>query len=287
MLPFADLRAQAETLAESLPTFEMLNGFRTTAQSGAAPRQRSGMGEDFWQYRGQTPDDTAGSIDWRRSATGDELYIREHELQSARLLGIWADGSKSFDWKSDQAPVSKADAARIILTAIAVRYSENGDLAGVIDGINGVTNSHHLIGPMVDDFMHISASLPGTPRPDTAQLIIASDFYGPLGSITEWVRQSAIEGRSGALLQIVDPLEKEFPFTGRVRFRLPGTGLEKIFGRTELLKDAYLERFQERQSELQKLAASVGWQYFLHNTADPMTPTAYAIMNALNHEVPA
>ena len=112
MLPFAELRAEAETLSEGLPTIEMLAGYRTTAQSGAASRQRSGTGEDFWQYRGQTPDDSAASIDWRRSATGDELYIREHELQSARLLSIWADGSKSFDWKSDRAPLTKADAAR-------------------------------------------------------------------------------------------------------------------------------------------------------------------------------
>lgn len=284
MLPFAELRAEAETLSEGLPTIEMLAGYRTTAQSGAASRQRSGTGEDFWQYRGQTPDDSAASIDWRRSATGDELYIREHELQSARLLSIWADGSKSFDWKSDRAPLTKADAARIMLTAIAIRYSENGDLAGVIEGVHGISNSHHMVGPMVDDFMHLSGNLPETPRPDTAQIVIASDFYGELAPITEWVQQSAVEGRSGVLLQIVDPVEKEFPFSGRIRFRLPGLGLERIFGRTEMMADAYHERFAERQAALDELARSVGWQYILHVTNEPMTPTAYSVMNALYQE---
>jgi uncharacterized protein (DUF58 family) len=285
MLSFADLRARAETLADSLPAFNMLTGFRTTARAGAAPRQRSGDGEDFWQYRGQTPDDTAGAIDWRRSATGDELYIREHELQSARLLGIWADGSKGFDWKSPGTDLTKADVACILLTAIAVRYSENGDLAGVIDGNHGVTASHHLMGPIIDDFMHISTALPGVPRPDTAQIIIASDFYGPIDPLTEWVRQSATEGRNGVLLQVIDPMEDTFPFSGRVRFRQPGSGSERVFGRTELLKDAYSERFKARQHALADLAGSVGWHFFIHNTAAPMTPTAYAIMTALNQEV--
>jgi uncharacterized protein (DUF58 family) len=284
MLSFADLRAEAESLAGNLPPFDQVAGYRTTAHSGAAARQRAGHGEDFWQYRSQTPEDSAAAIDWRRSATGDELFIREHELQSARLLSLWADASPGFDWKSDAAPLTKADCARIILSAIGIRYSETGDMVGVIDGMNGVTSSHHLVGPMVDDFMHLEGNIPGIPRSDTAQIILASDFYGDIEGITHWVERETIEGRSGILLQIIDPMERDFPFTGRVKFRLPGSKLTKIFGRTELLKDAYMERFHARQDALASLSLKTGWQYFTHCTSDPMAPTAFSLMSALHVE---
>ncbi len=284
MLSFAELRAEVETLAGVLPGFDQISGFRTTAQPGAAPRSRSGLGEEFWQFRGQTPDDTAAAIDWRRSATGDELFIREHELQSARLLSLWVDGSEGFDWKSEAAPFSKADCARIILTAIGMRYSESGDLVNVIEGVNGLSTSHHLVGPLLDDFMHLDSNMPGIPRPDTAQIILASDFYGDLSTIEDWVARESVEGRTGVLLQLIDPLEKAFPFTGRVRFRIPGLRLERIFGRTELMKEAYLDRFKARADALQSLARGVGWHFIQHCTEDPIAPTAYQLMQTLNAE---
>lgn len=284
MLSYAELRAEAETLAGNLPPFDQVAGYRTTAHSGAASRQRAGHGEDFWQYRSQTPEDAASMIDWRRSATGDELFVREHELQSARLLSLWADGSKSFDWRSKSAPFSKADCARILLTALAIRYSESGDMVGVIEGVNGVSSSHHLIGPLVDDFMHIDNDLPGLPRPDTAQIILASDFYADFDALSHWVERETTEGRSGILLQVTDPMERDFPFSGRVKFRLPGSHLTRIFGRTELLKDAYFERFHARQEALRTLCEHTGWQFFTHCTSDPMAPTAFALMGALHVE---
>lgn len=284
MLSFSDLRAQAETLAAGLPPFEQLVGYRTTANVGAASRQRAGHGEDFWQYRGQTPDDSASAIDWRRSATGDELFVREHELQSARLLSLWADGSRGFDWKSDTVSLTKADAARAILTAIAVRYCETGDLAGVIEGVNGVSTSHHMVGPMLDDFLHLETNQPGLPRSDTSQIILASDFYGNIEDIFNWAERETMEGRTGILLQIIDPAERDFPYSGRVRFRVPGSALERVFGRTELLKTAYLERFTARQEALSEFCKRNGWQFILHCTEDPLPPTAYAVMAALHVE---
>ena len=121
------LRSEAEILAAELPDFQALTKERVTAQPGGAPRQRAGHGEDFWQYRSQSPEDSASAIDWRRSATGDDFYIREHELQSARLLEIGMDGSEGFDWSGDAKRFSKADEARVILTSIALRFAEDGD----------------------------------------------------------------------------------------------------------------------------------------------------------------
>ena len=272
-------------LAGGLPPFDHGGGYRTTAHAGAASRQRAGQGEDFWQYRSQTPEDPASSIDWRRSATGDELFIREHELQSARLLGLWVDPSSGFDWKSEGALYAKADCARILLTALAIRFCESGDMTYVLGGLNGTATAGHLTGRIMDDLMVEHARpMPGELRPETSQIILASDFYGPLEDLRSWVEQEAVEGRTGILFQVCDPMEVSFPFSGRVRFRQPGTGLSRIFGRTELMKDAYTERFQARQAELRTLALSVGWTFMTHNTADPLAVTAFEMMTHMSRE---
>ena len=37
--------------------------------------------------------DTAQRIDWRRSARGDDVFVRETELETARTFLFWCDPS--------------------------------------------------------------------------------------------------------------------------------------------------------------------------------------------------
>ena len=273
------LRAEAETLASELPTLDSLRAQRTTAQAGAAPRQRPGHGEDFWQYRGQTPEDSANAIDWRRSATGYDLYIREHELQSARLMEVWIDPGIGFDWAGSDMRLSKADEARIMACALASRFCESGDMTAVLGGRKGPSTSSHVTENLLEDF-DLAQSGPSFPLPrrDTASVVLASDFYGPLDQVSHWVRQTSAQGIGGILLQICDPVEISFPFSGRMKFRQPGSLTERIFGRTEGLKDDYLKRFKARQTALKTLAGSVGWQYETYETGTPRRQIAYRLL---------
>lgn len=276
------LRAEAETLASELPTLASLMAQRTTAHAGAAPRQRAGHGEDFWQYRGQTPEDSAGAIDWRRSATGDDLYIREHELQSARLLEVWIDPGVGFDWTGSEARLTKADEARILACAIASRFCEAGDMAAVLGGRKGPATHARVVENLLENFdQAISGPSLPVPRRDTASAVFISDFYGPVEPIQHWVRQTAAQGVGGILLQICDPIELSFPFSGRMKFRQPGSLIERIFGRTEGLKDDYLARFTARQKALATLAGSVGWQYETFETGTSRREPAYRLLQHL------
>ena len=48
-----------------------------------------GMGENFWQFRPYQTGDTVEGIDWRQSAKGDRLYIRETEWSAAQTVWLW------------------------------------------------------------------------------------------------------------------------------------------------------------------------------------------------------
>ena len=278
------LRAEAESLAAELPGLAALSTDRSTAHPGGAPRQRAGHGEDFWQYRSQTPEDSAGAIDWRRSATGDDFYIREHELQTARLLEIGIDPSIGFDWSGDVNRLTKADEARIILTALALRYAEDGDLAAVLGSGKRAARTSHLAGKLLEDTAPHgqSMALPHT-RPEASYVVLASDFYGEPKALSEWLQRSSATGTQGILLQVVDPLEASFPFSGRVKFSRPGSLKDRIFGRTEGLKEDYLERFEARKELVRQLAAKFGWKFEHHVVGAERRPLAYRLLQSLAH----
>lgn len=276
------LRAEAEALAANLPEFPALTRDRSTAQHGGAPRQRAGHGEDFWQYRGQTPEDSATSIDWRRSATGDDLFIREHELQTARLLEVGIDVSAGFNWAGAKDQLTKAQEAKVILTSLAIRFTENGDLAAVLGSGKPPTRSGDLASHIIEELIYDrSDDFIPTARHETSAIIYASDFYGDLSALKNWVTQCAADNLPGVLLQVVDPLEAEFPFSGRVKFKRPGSRIQRIFGRTEDLKEEYSQRFLERRSAVEELAKQVGWHFETHIVGERRRPVAFNIMQTM------
>ena len=81
MTPAADLRAEAEALARQLPGLNFKAEASEAAHIGSAGRRRPGTGEHFWQYRRYAQEDAADRVDWRRSAKGHDLFVRETELE--------------------------------------------------------------------------------------------------------------------------------------------------------------------------------------------------------------
>jgi len=75
-----ELRRRAEKLAAGYPALQAeAERVAAVVAQGVHGRRRPGQGETFWQYRNYQPSDSANQIDWRRSARGDQVYIRENE----------------------------------------------------------------------------------------------------------------------------------------------------------------------------------------------------------------
>ena len=68
----------ARALATVMPRL-ILESRRISATviHGLHGRRRAGSGENFWQFRRYVTGEEARRVDWRRSARGDELYLRE------------------------------------------------------------------------------------------------------------------------------------------------------------------------------------------------------------------
>lgn len=267
--PLSQLKAEAAALASDLGTLTTQARAASAAHLGSAGRRKSGMGENFWQYRRHTQEDARERIDWRRSAREEHLFVRETELETARTFLFWADPSAGFHWSSGATIPHKADRALLLCMALAGALSRSGERCGVLGGGRGPVSGARAPSRVGEDIRNLNAGMPFPAAPrDRAAVVICSDFYSPLDEWRANLTPVASKCRDGVLLQVCDPIEEAYPFNGRVRFYRPGQDRERLIGRAESIRDGYLDKFLQRRKDMTDLAGELGWRFVSHVTSE-------------------
>ena len=274
MTPAADLRAEAEALARQLPGLNFKAEASEAAHIGSAGRRRAGTGEHFWQYRRYAQEDAADRVDWRRSAKGHDLFVRETELETARTVLFWCDDDPGFRWKAAGDLRTKANEATLLMLALAILLSKDGERIGALGGGRGASFGKRAVDRLSEELARgTGRSFPSPPR-SAATLILASDFYDP---VSEWrARLAPLAGKcpEGILLAVSSPIEVDFPFEGRVKLHRPGGALSRIFGRAETMREEYHRRFAEQRDALRELTTRMGWRFVSHVSGQPPLQSA-------------
>src|SRR5258708_17116289 len=200
---------------------------------GLHGRRRSGSGENFWQFRRYVSGEEARRIDWRRSARDDNLYVREREWEAAHTIWIWPDRSPSMTFTSKLARESKRDRALTIGFALAEVLVEAGERVGM-PGLTRPTGSRAVIERMAEAIIHDPRERPSLPTgfapAALSEVVVLSDLWSPIEEIRATLTQLSANGSQGHLVQVVDPAEETFPYSGRIEFTEPETG-ERITAR--------------------------------------------------------
>lgn len=274
-LPFATrpttLRAAAETQAATLPALlaraEHLAGAVLLGDHG---RRRAGMGDDFWQYRPAQSGDSRRLIDHRRSARGDQEFVREREWQIAQSVMLWIDQGASMRFSSTNDLPLKADRARLLGLACAILLVRGGERVGLtgttLPPRRGNTQILRLAEAFTTDATDDYAPPEHRAMIPSARALFISDFMGDLEEVKLALTKAADRGVRGVLLHVLDPSEEAFPFRGRTIFESVGGSLRHETLKANDLRDRYLDRLAARKEELQKLCALTSWQYGLHHT---------------------
>jgi len=284
MTPLAALRSEAEHIARQLPHVTLQAQASEAAHVGSAGRKRAGGGEHFWQYRRYATEDAADRIDWRRSAKGDQYFVRETELETARTFLFWSDPHPGFDWSGQDGRMTKADVAKIVLMALGILLSKEGERIGELGSGRTPSFGKRALDKLGEDLCRDTNGtlppFPGAPK-SAAGLILASDFYDPIATWKKRLGNLAAKCPEGVLLAISDPIEIDFPFEGRVKFSRPGEALNKILGRAETVQEEYKEKFAAHREALRQLSGQIGWRLVEHRTGDPILQTAGRMKIAL------
>lgn len=267
------LRERAEREAGRLPPLlaraEHLAGAVLLGEHG---RRRAGMGDDFWQYRPAQAGDSRRMIDHRRSARGDQQYVREREWQIAQSVMLWVDQGASMRFASAEALPAKADRARLLALALAILLLRGGErvgLAGVaLPPRRGNAQAVRLAQALAQDDPADYAVPEHRAMIPHARAVFLSDFLGDMAPVREALTMAADRGVRGVLLQVLDPAEESYPYRGRTIFESVGGTLAHETLKAGDLRDRYLERLAGRKAELQELCHATGWQAGMHHTGD-------------------
>ena len=237
---------------------------------GLHGRRRAGTGENFWQYRRFNTGEPSQTIDWRRSARDDLLYVREQEWEAAHTVWLWPDRSASMAFASKTARDSKLERALIVTFALAELLVAGGERVG-IPGLMNPSASRNIIDKMAQAMLHDGAtrdSLPPTFIPSTlAEVVVMSDLWSPVEEIRAMLGGLSASGARGTLLQVVDPAEETFPYSGRVEFIEPEGGGAITAGRAETWTNDYTARIARHRDEIRAETNKLGWLFSIHNTS--------------------
>lgn len=285
------LEAEAHGLAERLPDL-VLDAMRisSTVAHGIHGRRRAGPGETFWQFRQLGALDAATSIDWRRSASSDNLYVREREWEAAHTVWLWPDLSRSMNFRSHLSQTTKRDRAIVVALAAAELLVAGGERVGLL-GLTRPTAARRAATRLAEALVmnegrpELAASLPPEVRlARFSGAILVSDFLDPVETIAARLRGIAGADVAGHLVQVLDPAEETLPYDGRAEFIGPEDGAHWIADRVESLRDRYRERLEAHRAGLAEMARRLGWTLLVHHTDRPAAEPLLALLLRLRGE---
>lgn len=284
--PFTLLN-EAQQAAETLPDL-LLEARRVarTITSGWHGRRIPGPGEAFWQFRPFVEGENANAIDWRRSARDDTIYLRDREWEAAQTAWLWLDLTKSMQFGSSLAGVTKRARAIVLTLAITELLSAGGERTGLL-GFTRATTRRQAPEIYAEHIAHagVLPSSQGMPAPEGinrhSEVVLFGDFLDPIGELEEFLHKIARAGTRGHVVQVLDPVEESFPYSGRVEFQDPESGQKITASRAQSYRDEYRERLEGRRQAVKDLCKRLDWTFLVHHTDRPASEAVLTLYNRM------
>ncbi|WP_019222342.1 DUF58 domain-containing protein [Bartonella rattaustraliani] len=284
--PPISLAAKLHENTAKMPHF-LLQAHRiaNTVITGRHGQRKQGSGEHFWQFRPYMEGESITRVDWRRSARDENTYLREHEWQMTQTVWLWPDQSSSMHYCSRFSKISKGDYTIILTLALALLLARNNEHIA-IPHIMPPTMASNAIERMA---LALTQHKNKNPLPDFStitrfsQAILISDFLDNPEKVMQHLTVLSTKKVTAHLIEIADPAEESFPYTGRTEFFDPETKEKHTFGKAENLRKHYCKLYQARRQELANFCAHQGWTYHVSRTNTPLTETILHLVNKMGN----
>lgn len=287
--PGSEVLARARQRAALVPDC-MVEAKRiaNTVISGWHGRRKRGIGENFWQFRPYTEGENLARIDWRRSARDDHTYVRDREWEAAHTVWLWADMSPSMMYKSTYGTVSKESRALVLMLALAEILARSGERIGC-PGVMEPVSARNAAERLATAIMHAPPT-EGLPRTDmirgASDVVLIGDFLDDADKIMERISPLSRRSLRGHVIEIADPAEEIFPYSGRTEFTDPETGEKLTSGRAETLRDEYQRAYLARRENLGQSLRRMGWSFVFHRTDHLASEALVAVHGHLSGNPP-
>ena len=286
------LRTQAEDESASLPALMLKSQkIAESAFHGEHARRKPGTGQNFWQFREYLPTDRPEDIDWRQSAKGDDVFIKQKEWLVTRKIFFWCAGGKTMNFGSNPEGkvFTKEENAQIMCLALALILQRSYEQIGIYGQINTGRSELALerLGQYLLERGHAppeDAMLPdiqASALPRHAIFIGVGDFLSPIEEIEKTFAALGKQSKNALIIQILDPAEIDLGFSGRVRFRGMAAEDEEIIDNVADVRENYQKRMADHIKAVEALCQHYNWHYQLHRTDNDIARTLKAIWESI------
>ena len=222
-----------------------------------------GFAIEFAQHREYAPGDDVRHVDWKVEAKTERFYIKQYEQETNFVAHLLLDGSESMKYGSGE--LSKLDYGKMMAACLAYlilhqrdavslgifdeevqdylpRSDNRGSLFKIMDRLAGFDHKRET---------RIASVLHGVANQIRRKgiVIVISDFFDDEQEVIEGIQHLRFNGHEVILMQVLDPHEIDFPFSGMIEFE----GLEnipRIQTRPSQIKKSYHREFEAFRDRL-------------------------------------
>lgn len=226
--------------------------------TGARSARRAGAGDDFFEYRPYVFGDNAQKIDWRQSARSDDVLIREQDRLLPHRVYIFCDNSAAMQFNSRGSLPTKAYNAQLLLLSLSILLMQGESEVMPL----GAVPRHHNLDELAQYISTSENEIPEiTDIKQRSHIIIISDFRQGEAYWREIIGKFSAKGAFGSCIQLLDPMEHQFPLYGRVRLESAEDDDSMIIPSADAVRPIYLARLEKEKNAMAQLCHRFGWHW--------------------------
>ena len=254
--------------------------------SGLHRSPRKGFSVEFADFRPYQPGDDLRYVDWKIAARADRWVVKQYEEETNLRATLVLDVSRSMDWRSSAALLTKRSYAEQLVAALSLLLLRQRDAVGLIRFDDAVRTSvpprarttqwRRLVAALGEQAggraSDLAAALEQAARLVTRRgmVLLVTDLLVDPPSVMTALRGLRAAGHDVLVFHIMDPAERDFTLSGEAQFIDPESALAVPAAAADV-RAAYRETVTEVVAEWRAAFAAMGAGYELVLTDQPYT----------------
>ncbi len=242
-----------------------------------------GSSVEFAEYRPYVPGDETAHLDWRAYGKTDRLYLKEYEDETNLRTMLMVDASQSMAFGSLE--TSKFRYASCLAASLGLLMIHQLDAVGLItfsDGIGrlvppkrSMVHFQGLLGELEKTSPGGETRLGSVLRKAAEAIrrrglvVLFSDLFSDPRDLLHGLARLKAQGSEVLVFQIVDPMEREFPFSRWTHFRDAENPARRLKVDARWVREVYLKNLNAHLELLRQGCHSMSIDYQLIDTRTP------------------
>ena len=233
---------KAKVISNKLPDIKIKSKISKSIDFGDTYENKSGVGEDFWDYKEYNLGDPLKKIDWKKSAKFDKIFVKNQRNENSKNIWFWNSQSMSMNFRNSNKIETKETRGLIIGLILMDLFLKSGEKVGIVGSEISLQKGERNLTRLASEFLKKKKNTFESRIKKNDTVFFISDFLGNPKKIKESMLNLSENRYLGLLIRVLDDSEVNFPYKGRNQFFDPVSGLHKLFNKSENMKEIFKKK---------------------------------------------